>query len=169
MQRTFKMATFGAGVIRPARLQRRGLKRHREAQPRRTACTYLGQDGGDRGSVGNQRLVDIHEAAKRRCWTHTWLRSNQPPGYVLTPSCVPPPPNASRSSYPVKRLLHSSPSSSDPLLLGVICPFEAAHFPTLSFLQVFRLFLTELLEFQPDSKSVATLLNAVCRRNYNYI
>lgn len=59
------------------------------------------------GGRGSQRFIDLHEASKRRRRTHTWLRSNQPPSWVLTPSYVPPPPP---SSYHVLRLVPRSPS-----------------------------------------------------------
>lgn len=71
------------------------------------------------GGRGSQCFIDIHEAAKRRGWTHTWLRSNQPQASVLTPSCVPPPPH---SSYPTLLLPQRPSSFRDPLHSVVVRP-----------------------------------------------
>lgn len=80
------------------------------------------------GGMGNQRFIGIHEAAKRRGWTHTWLRSNQPLSSVLTPFSVPPSPSNPNSSYPVQLLLLCPPSFKDPLHLVVQCPLWVPSF-----------------------------------------
>lgn len=61
MQRTFKMATFGAGISRPTWLKQ---KKHQTPSRSSTAQNSSHLPGPrrrrDRGSVGNHHLVDIH-------------------------------------------------------------------------------------------------------------
>lgn len=152
-----KWQLFGLVIIRPIWKK----KHHHQSWPSGMVRTYLGRrDRRDRAAWEASVSSTSMERRKRRCRTHTWLRSNQPPAYVLTPFCVPPPPATPRcSSYPVQLLLLRSPSSSDPLLLGVMWTpplhplLVVAPFPTLSFLQVFSPLLADachvLFRIQP--------------------
>lgn len=122
VNRTFKMAASGRTNVQRTWKNERSLS-NLDVQES-THLPGLRQKGP--GDMGNQRFIGIHEAAKRRGWTHTWLRSNQPLSSVLTPFSVPPSP--SNSSYPVQLLLLCPPSFKDPLHLVVNGPLWVPSF-----------------------------------------
>lgn len=124
VNRTFKMAASGRANVQRTWKNERSLS-NLDVQES-THLPGLRQKGP--GDMGNQRFIRIHEAAKRRGWTHTWLRSNQPLSSVLTPFSVPPSPSNRNSSYPVQLLLLCPPSFKDPLHLVVNGPLWVPSF-----------------------------------------
>lgn len=124
VNRTFKMAASGRANVQRTWKNERSLS-NLDVQES-THLPGLRQKGP--GDMGNQRFIGIHEAAKRRGWTHTWLRSNQPLSSVLTPFSVPPSPSNRNSSYPIQLLLLCPPSFKDPLHLVVNGPLWVPSF-----------------------------------------